>query len=271
MSDYEEYADTFCIITSAPQHNTSTHSVNYYPDGDGEECYGYVTDFGQYKTSVSKNLTKEGLQFQFICPSTKQRKFIKSDGGLRDAVKGLDNRGVLLVTALKTSGKGLVDFEIEKKDAKVKAILEHFDLQGEVHCHHGGSMSKCNGVIYQYAYHSNYFLSLECYKALSDDEKEAWKAIVHWGGPVPSHDLSYEDNSDGVRMLQYYLTRFGFMKLEHTSQCTSWYLSRTQDAVSAFRKKFKVEGCDVTVYDKKTAKKLAEVVTELRKKGHKYL
>ena len=76
---------------------------------------------------------------------------------------------------------------------------------------------------------------------------------------------------EDVKHLQYLLTRLGHMKLSDTAAQTGSYQGRTERGVASFRKKYGIRGDDPTVYDRKTASKLAQVVRKLRNDGHDYL
>lgn len=156
----------------------------------------------------------------------------------------------------------------------------HYDHQ----CHHCDK-TKWSGARYEYSMHSGYSMCEGCHDDLSRKEKKLWPLasestgesedwVLPWDADVPAYPLYREEGCpvrDETRHLQYLLTRIGAMPLKDTDALTGSYQGRTQRAVEKFRREHGIHGDDMTVYNKKTARKLAQVVQQLRSAGHEYL
>jgi len=89
------------------------------------------------------------------------------------------------------------------------------------------------------------------------------KPVTSWRVDAPAAPLSPKD-VDSIRRLQYILVKLGYL---HHSNSTS--ISKTEDAVARFRRKYQIISHDMKEYDTKTARKLAQVVRKYRADGHK--
>lgn len=166
-----------------------------------------------------------------------------------------------------------------KSAGKLQPILNRFVTHvGE--CHHC-DRTEWNGARYEYSMHSGYSMCEECHANLSKESKKSWPLASNarvpglpWEADVPEYPLYREEGCpirDATIHLQYILTRIGLMSLSATDSLIGSYQSNTERAIEKFRKQYKINGDDMTVYNKKTAGKLGEIVRKLRSEGHKYI
>lgn len=104
-----------------------------------------------------------------------------------------------------------------------------------------------------------------CYNCTSSTERHEWHAHYYpWHRSVPRAPLANDDYSvrDEVRHLQKILTELGYMTLDDTTRYQGSFQGRTANAVEAFRKQYRIYGGDMTVYDRHTEHRLADVLRE---------
>ncbi len=234
-----------------------TCDVDYWADGEGMEAEGYVTDFAQYRDLVTDELDKKNINFAFIAANG-ELKNIANTKDMQGAVKNLEHRGILSVQALDKPGKGQGKNKgKDKKNGKGDAWKESEPAKDK----------KVDRNI------KNVYAILDRFVAPAGAAQEEWGVNgLPWKGDAPKAPLGYDyEVQDAVVHLQYLMTRLDYMKLAETSLLTGSYQSNTENAVEAFRKKHKITGDDMTIYDKKTEAKLVEVVKKLRKDGHMYI
>ena len=163
---------------------------------------------------------------------------------------------------------------------KIDAIVERFDAASMVdgaECYHCDLTEWGNRKRYCYAMNTDYSMCSKCYKKLPKAQKNDWEltTVVRettWEDDAPEYPLGRdEDHSvrEEVRHLQYILTRIGCMPLSATKQLVGSYQSNTEKAVRRFRQIYGIRGGDMGVYNARTAKKMGEVVRQLREHGHK--
>lgn len=123
--------------------------------------------------------------------------------------------------------------------------------------------SPIHGMSYTYKKDGDYKL---CHDCMPYYNKSNWSVTPFpWTRSVPRAPLSSDDYSvrDEVRHLQKVLTELGYLKLEETAEYQGSFQWRTERAVEAFRRKYKIHGNDLTIYNKRTERKLAEAVSDL--------
>eukprot|EP00171_Calliarthron_tuberculosum_P011476 IDg11476t1 len=116
------------------------------------------------------------------------------------------------------------------------------------------------GVCHVYKYYEDYTLCDEC---VQYGEKEDWDAKPFpWRGAVPKAPLDSNDYplQDDVRHLQMRMTELGYLDLEDTEENVGNYEAFTKNAIHRFRWEHDIYGEDMTVYDKNTERKLADVL-----------
>jgi len=123
---------------------------------------------------------------------------------------------------------------------------------------------------YEYAGNSRYKLCRACYRKLDFWDKQNWKkATAHTDYitniTVPSAPLRRDKES--VRQLQYILVSLGYIRKSDTRASYKDVVSRTEEGVAKFRRKYRIYGKDMREYDLRTARKLAQVVHESRNKA----
>lgn len=281
------------IYTLASNYNGQHHSASFYPAGYGSSYAGYVTTLEQYKVELTETYGVPSFKLMYINGSLEMKE-IKDNHDLFKATRKLDSGTHLFISLFKTSDEGRAgaqqwnvvasdsendsdsesDDKVErnhKYNSKLNATLERF-VQHAGECHH---CQATEGLRYQYSLSSAYSMCEGCYDELTRKEKIFWQhAALPWEGDVPSSPLSREEGSpvrDEICHLQYLLTRVGFMSLSDTDSLTGSFQSNTERAVESFRREHNIYGEDMGVYNKKTAKKLAQIVRSLRSAGHKYL
>lgn len=264
--------------------------LDYWPNGNGTDYYGYVTSFSQFRDEVARNCSESDLEF-YITDRNGNSKEITSNRQLRAAVAHLNDRQVLGVNAYaagddRTEVWANVESDDDESESEeddrhvhvatnrhLSAILKRF-VPSNSECHHC-DRTDWSGFGYVYYQSSDYSLCDSCYGRLPRSQKDTWvRCGLPWDDTVPSYPLyARSDNAvlDEVRHLQYLLTRLGYLSLNSTSSLTGSYQSRTKEAVRRFRKDYRIRGTDMTKYDEKTASKLAQVVRQYRRQGHLYL
>lgn len=122
---------------------------------------------------------------------------------------------------------------------------------------------RIHGLRYMHKKHPEYNLCSSCY--YGDDHHNYHAIRKPWKHTVPRVTLSSDDYDvrDEVRHLQYLLTRLGFLAVHHTDKLVGSFQSHTAAAVEAFRKKYKIFGEDMRVYDRNTRRALRDVVRSL--------
>lgn len=179
------------------------------------------------------------------------------------------------------------------KHSNLGAILDRFinyegsdEYYHQHECHHC-DRTEWSGARYEYYMHSGYSMCDDCHANLSRTDKKSWPLasgdgsyttrgnwVLPWEVDVPSYPLYREEGCpvrDETRHLQYLLTRIGTMPLKDTDVLTGSYQGRTERAVEKFRREHGIYGDDMTVYNKRMARKLKQIVKQLRSEGHEYL
>jgi len=275
------------IYTLASNYNGQQHSVLFYPAGYGASYDGYVTSIDQFKEELKENYDENSFKLMYISGSSEMKE-IEDDHDLFKAVRKLKNGAHLFVTLSEVENDESSDYEqwnVDASDSEEESDSEddgkyENDLDDTlarfVHqvgeCHHcGGS----DGLRYQYSMNSGYRMCGECWADLGKREKKSWPlAELPWEDDVPPYPLYREEGSpirEENTHLQYLLTRIGFMPLSATDSLTGSFQGNTERAVAKFRKEYNIQGEDMTIYNKKMARKLAQVVRNLRSQGQKYL
>ncbi len=230
--------------------------MDYWPGGNGTDYYGYVTSFSQFRDEMAEKCGVSDLEF-YIVDSDGESKEITNSRELRDAVAHLDDREVLGVTAYSTGGGSEPEvWEDKASEEESDDDAESSDEEEE----EDDDDRRLNAILKRF---------------LSKAQKRSWVRYgLLWDEDVPSYPL-YARNDyavlDEVRHLQYVLTRLGYLPLNATSWQTGSYQGRTQEAVRRFREDYEIYGKDMTKYDRRTARKLGEVVRQYRDQGHLYI
>lgn len=277
------------IYTLASNFNGLHHSVSFYPAGYGASYDGYVTSLEQYKQQLDETYDESSFKLMYINRSSEMRE-IEDNHDLFKATRKLDNGAHLFITLFKNEEDEDSDEEQwnvvasdseedsqsddeddEKYQNNLDATLKRF-VRRDGECFH---CEGTNGLCYQYSKNSGYSMCEDCHEDLSKKEKKLWKlGGLPWGDDVPSYPLYREEGCpirDEICHLQYLLTRIGVMPLSATDALTGSFQSNTERAVEKFRREYNIKGGDMSVYNKKTARKLGEIVRDLRSEGHKYL
>lgn len=303
ISQHTMSSTTYTICTN---YHGQTHNTHYWPDGAGQVVDGYVTDFEQYCDDLGHHINDEcTLDFVIITSRAESKRITDSDD-LQAAVTHLHDGAVLSVQALDKNTKRKAkraknekhvnvdsDTEADTDDEysewnatnahpahavmkynKVLGLLDHFASHLGASCYHCEE-TEFSGRRYKYAYSTGYSLCGACHDNLSEEDAEDWNnSGLPWDGDAPRAPLDRRHDYavlDGVKHLQYLLTRLGHMHLSDTAMQTGSYQGNTERGVASFRKKYGIHGVDTTAYDKNTAAKLAEIVKQLRSEGHYYL
>ncbi len=290
---------TYKISTNYHGH---TYDLHYWPNGAGQVADGYVTDFQQYFDKFTDLIDIDPdddatVQLVTVTSQGKSLRITDTDD-LETAAQGLNEGSTLSVYAIfednstnndDTNTDADTDTEDEyaewnaklvventtavKKYKKVLGMLDHFATHLGT-CHHCEETG-ISGRRYTYAYATGYSMCGACYDKLSEDDAEDWHdSGLPWDGDAPSAPLGRRDDYaelEDVKHLQYLLTRLGHMKLSDTATQTGSYQGKTERGVASFRRKYNVRGSNTTVYDRRTASKLAQVVRKLRDDGHLYI
>ena len=276
-------ATTYSINTAL---NGKTCTLDYWPDGQGQQWPGYVTSLAQYRSELRDSLSDSTLRL-YVITSTGHSELIDSDHDLASAVESLPNGGVLSVTAIarhKRSGRqNRRRYTTNNSEVEWNATATWYDDHYEAKQTSSDTESdsdessnddehdapyvptarnKVRAIMKRFDYTS--------YTSIDDDD------YYHatWEGDAPSGTLQRDDEHSvqpEVAHLQYILTRLGYMPLSATKQLVGSYQSNTESAVRKFRQAYSINGGDMSVYNRKTAKKLGQVVRHLRAQGHNYL
>lgn len=187
---------------------------------------------------------------------------IRDDDGLYHAAR-LAPRGLLHVKVTSSvHGYDDTDYLVYESKPIVKrskdALARRFAVHDRECCY--CNKSPIQGVCHVYRHDDAYAL---CDGCSSNYDRDGWLVTrFPWKKDVPTAPLSSADSTvmDGVRHLQMTLTELGYMKLSHTDKYQGSFQVHTANAVKAFRVKYGVRGADMTVYDKATARQLADVL-----------
>ncbi len=235
--------------------------VNYWVEGEGSEWRGYVTDFDQYHSAVTRELKKKNVEYGYITEHGKM-KHIKDTKDLQDAVENLEDESVLSVQAFDKTWTGKDKRKRKKKKGRQQEDTDDESEVDDWNVDEPENMKKVS---------KNYKYVMACiYQFAPQDDWESME--LPWDDKVPQAPLGddYYVRPE-VEHLQYLLTRLGHMKLEDTDGLTGSYQSKTEKAMQDFRKKHNITGGDMTRYDSRCQKKLAQVVKKLTDQGHLYL
>ena len=272
-------ATTYSINTTL---NGKTCTTDYWPDGQGQQWPGYVTSLAQYRAELRDSLSDSNLRL-YVITSTGHSELIDSDDDLAGAVESLPNGGVLSVTAIarhKRSGRhnrrrrdtnnsedqwnarnwydryGAEQSESDSEDDNDDSDSESDSPRMPT------TRNAVRAIMKRFDYTSY----------TNTDDDDYYHAT--WEGDAPSGTLQRDDEHSvqpEVAHLQYILTRLGYMPLSATKQLVGSYQSNTESAVRKFRQAYSINGGDMCVYNRKTAKKLGQVVRYLRAQGHDHL
>ena len=274
-------ATTYTINTTL---NGKTCTTDYWPDGQGQDWPGYATSLAQYRAELRDSLSDSSLRL-YVITSTGHSELIDSDYDLAGAVESLPNGGVLSVTAIarhKRNGRqnrrrrrntdnsedqwnatGYWYDQYEAKQSESDSESDNDDSDSDSDSPHmPTARNTVRAIMKRFDYTS--------YTNADDDD------YYHttWEGDAPSGTLQRDDEHSvqpEVAHLQYILTRLGYMPLSATKQLVGSYQSNTESAVRKFRQAYGINGGDMSVYNRKTAKKLGQVVRYLRAQGHAHL
>jgi len=145
-----------------------------------------------------------------------------------------------------------------------KTVLSYFDAHS-YECRYY-KRSQISGVRFKYIDSAcSYNVCDDCYSQLEPRKKlKCHRLVMAWISDVPAAPLSKDH--DSMSHLQYLLVKFGYLEL---SSATS--LLKMEEAVARFRQQYKIVSQDMTKYDIRTARKLAQIVRKYRAEGHKYI
>lgn len=121
--------------------------------------------------------------------------------------------------------------------------------------------SHIKGPRYIWKKNGRYSLCSDC---ITHDENRKYHVVLFpWTKRVPCAPLSTCNitSCEEVRHLQMLLTRLGYLTFGDTDQYQGSYQWRTARAVMNFRKAHSIKGGDMEVYNSKTARMLASVVS----------
>lgn len=282
VTDFAQYQSEFTgKLTKKKKKNIAFAFAFFDADGNPKS----ITNSKDLKDAV-ENLDHDGvLSVQAIDKSGKEKDQDQSNRGKKGKNRG-KGKGKQKQTnkeesddessedgawGEKETENGKKEKKVDKSDKTVHATLERFVKQiGS--CHHCNK-TEWTGRKYTYAYFWTYSMCGACYDKLDKSYQEDWESTsLPWDGDVPAAPLGEDYDVRGeVKHLQYLLTRLGYLKLADTALLTGSYRENTENAVEQFRKKFNITGGDMTMYNKKTETKLAQIVKKLRNEGHKYL
>ncbi len=298
------------IIDTTLRCEGKTYQVHYCPWGRGRRCWDNVTSFKQYKCELQEHLTSCDVKLYTIDECGKAVS-ITDDSSLCKAVRCLPQGGELCIIAIKCSesesdsecgpddctdsewdncpdfgSDSCSDSEIGsncpnpygpfKND--VKEVMKKFDVPGCLKCYYDCNR-ELRGTRYVWKYNHDYAICYSCWKRLRSSKKEKWikcnEGGAPWDGEVPDAPLYFEfcraDRED-VRHLNYVLCRLGFISLRAFRRTnTAEFTLYTKAAVCLFRKKYRICGRDMGVYNEATEKKMEELVHRFRHDGAQYI
>ena len=258
---------THRIVVSFKDH---IYTVHYWADGRGQRADGYATSLAQLRHKIHHHYGVRSLNLFYI--SGGKYRLIADDERLRRVLSHVANGEKLHVSASESSHTSSAHSDHSQSSGSTKDSVKTALKQYAVHnteCYHC-KCDRIHGVRYIFIQNPKYSVCGKCYDKLETvDAKRKWRSrALPWTRDAPVASLHRNENGNGVRHLQYLLTRLGYL---NSGDDSGKFGSRTEAAVEKFRRKNHVSGNNVREYDYRTEVKLAEVVQRLRSEGHKYL
>lgn len=232
-------------------------TLYYWARGNGGHFPGYVTSLHQIQTALCHVFGCVGLELH--CIYKRHMHELRTDESLQRALRYSGGASLSIHAYDERSFTSTWNFGQVHQDAPVyvPSGSSYVNFSTCYHCRR----SPYNGSTYEYAGNSRYKLCGTCYRKLDFWNKKNWKKQgTHTIActVVPQAPLHRDISS--VRQLQNILVNLGYLRRSDTVGSYKDIVSRTEDGVVIFRRKYRIFGKDMREYDVRTARKLAEVV-----------
>lgn len=244
-------------------------TLYYLARGNGQHVPGYVTSLREIRTTLNHIYGSAGLELH--CVYDRRMHELRTNENLQRALRHSAGSSLSIHAYDNKPCKSIWNSPQVHQDIPLYVPSNASSVTNSQCYHCRRSSSK--GTAYAYAFNSEYRLCSECYRKSKCWNKKCWKkhvAVAHSGilGVVPHAPLPRDMSS--VRQLQNILVKLGYMRTSHTFGSFKHEVSRTEDGVVKFRRKYGIHGIDMREYDLRTERKLAQVVRKYRQKGNKF-